>query len=79
MKRLPENSRGYIASRWVEKIVNCHLPRDGQWNLDKILDEIERLLRNRRRGRKSAGASTKDSGSPATSTRPPSCTDEMAR
>jgi hypothetical protein len=64
MKRMSPVVYCKEADRRVQVLEFDLVSHWGEWNAYKILDEIERLLRSQRRGRKSAGALTKDSGSP---------------
>lgn len=50
-KRMRPNEYKLEAATVVINLRNRLLPRLGKWNMDKVLDEIERLLREERRAR----------------------------
>lgn len=49
MKRMPLLERNKVANSCVEKLLFDTTCRYGEWNRDKILRKIERLLRTRRK------------------------------
>lgn len=68
MKRMKPFEYKKVAEKWVQTIED-RLPNYGEWSLHKILDEIERLLRQRRRDRKTGPKSARPSMPPKLSRR----------
>ena len=49
MKRMSPEHRGSVLDALVQKLEHEWLCRYGEWNRDKLLIELERKLKNRRR------------------------------
>ena len=51
MKRMSRDSRAMLARRTFDGLAREWLCTIGAWNRDKVLEELERLLRNHRRNK----------------------------
>lgn len=56
MKRLKSEARDLLAEQVVAKWVKTFTCQSGEWNCNKILEAIERKLRERRIGIKDGSA-----------------------
>ena len=50
MKRMKPEAYKFEAEMWVKKLTKL-LPFYGEWNLKKIMEEVERILRRERNDR----------------------------
>jgi len=51
MKRMSPGQRGSVLNSLLEKLEHDWLCRYGQWNRDKLLQELEKKLRAKRMGK----------------------------